>query len=49
MTGGLTFTAGANGTTTLTVQGKLSDLNQALEGLTYIPTPGFSGADTLSI
>ncbi|HEV8066487.1 MAG TPA: hypothetical protein VGP76_02035 [Planctomycetaceae bacterium] len=49
MTGGLTFTAGANGTTTLTVQGKLPDLNQALEGLTYIPTPGFAGSDALSI
>jgi hypothetical protein len=49
MTGGLSFAAGANGTATMTVQGKLSDLNQALEGLTYIPTSGFSGVDILSI
>ncbi len=49
MTAALNFTAGANGTSTFTVQGKVSDLNQALDGMTYLPTTGFSGADALTI
>ncbi len=49
MTAALNFTAGANGTSTFTVQGKVSDLNQALDGMTYLPTTGFSGADSLTI
>jgi hypothetical protein len=49
MTAALNFTAGANGTSTFTIQGKVSDLNQALDGMTYLPTTGFSGADSLTI
>jgi hypothetical protein len=49
LTQGLNFTDGANGTATLTVQGKLPDLNRALEGMTYLPSAGFSGADSLTI
>jgi hypothetical protein len=49
ITQGLTFTDGANGGASLSVQGKLADLNRALEGLTYLPNPGFAGAETLTI
>jgi hypothetical protein len=48
-TAALNFTAGANGTSTFTVQGKVSDLNQSLDGMTYLPTTGFSGPDALTI
>lgn len=46
---GLTVTAGANGTSTITVQGTLADINAALEGLLYTRTAGVYTADTLSI
>ena len=48
-TTGLTFTAGGNGTASMTVTGDLSDINSALAGLTYTANSGYSGSDTLSV
>jgi hypothetical protein len=47
---GLTFTAG-DGTAdaTMTFRGTLTDLNAALQGLRYDPTPAFSGSDALNL
>ncbi len=49
ITQGLTFLDGANGAASLTVQGRLPDLNRALEGMTYLPNTGFAGAETLTL
>lgn len=46
---GLTFTAGSNGSASMTVQGTLANLLAALNGLVYTPVPGYTGPDTLSI
>src|SRR3954451_23672129 len=46
---GLTFTAGADGTSSMTVNGTISALNGALQGLTYAPSANYAGADTLSM
>jgi hypothetical protein len=35
--------------TTVTIQGQLSDLNVALNGLTFTPTAGFSGSASLAV
>jgi hypothetical protein len=48
-TTGLTFTAGANNSSSFTVTGTLANLNAALNGLTYKPTTGYSGSDSLAI
>ena len=48
-TTGLTFTAGANGSASMTVTGTISNLNAALTGLEYIPTTGFYGTDSLTL
>src|SRR5262249_6144813 len=48
-THGLTFKEGKNGTATLTIAGTLTNLNTALNGLTYKPTTGYAGADSISI
>ncbi len=48
-TGGLTFTAGANGGASFTVTGSVANLNAALNGLTYRPTANYAGSDTLAI
>ena len=48
-TTGLTFTAGGNGTGTMTIQGALSDINTAFDGLAYAPTANYSGGDSLAI
>ena len=48
-TTGLTFTAGANGSSSFTVSGTVTNLNLALSGLTYQPTSGFSGLASLTI
>ncbi len=48
-TSGLTITAGANGSATVTVTGSVANLNAALNGLTYKPTSGYTGADSLAI
>jgi Malectin domain len=48
-TTGLTFSSGANGTSSMTVTGTLANLNAALSGLTYKPASGYAGSDTLAI
>jgi hypothetical protein len=50
-TAGLTFTAGSNGSSSLTVQGTLANLDAALNGLTYSPPANLTnnGSDTLSL
>jgi hypothetical protein len=48
-TSGLTFSAGANGASSMTVAGTLANLNAALNGLIYAPNSGYSGADSLHI
>jgi len=48
-TNGVTITAGANGTNSITLQGTLSDLNAALEGLTYQPAQNLTGPVTLAV
>jgi hypothetical protein len=45
---GLSFTAGANGTSSFTVSGTVTNLDSALDGLVYQPTTLYSGADTLA-
>jgi len=47
-TTGLTITAGANGTSTMTFTGSPANINNALNGLTYTPTTGYNGAATLT-
>jgi hypothetical protein len=47
--GGLTFTAGANGTASFTVTGSVANLNAALNSLTYRPTANYAGSDSLAI
>ena len=48
-TTGLTVTAGANNSATVTVTGTLANLNTALEGLVYAPMSNFNGSDTLTV
>jgi hypothetical protein len=48
-TAGLTFVAGANGSAAMTVQGTLANLNNALNGLTYVSTKYYNGSDTLTL
>jgi hypothetical protein len=48
-TTGLTITAGSNGSASMTVSGTVINLNAALNGVTYRPTSGYSGTDTLAI
>ncbi len=48
-TSGLTITAGANGSSTVTVTGSITNLNAALAGLTYKPASSFTGADSLAV
>ncbi len=48
-TSGLTFTAGTNGSASMTVTGTVSNLNAALAGLTYTPKTGYSGSDSLTM
>ena len=48
-TTGLGFTAGANGTATMTFTGTIANLNNALSGLGFLPTLNFTGAATLTI
>jgi len=43
------LTGSGNGTGALTYTGTVSDLNQALNGLTYAPGAGYSGNATLSV
>jgi Kelch motif len=46
---GLSFTAGSNGSSSMTVKGTLANLTAALNGLVYSPTTGFSGHDSLKV
>ncbi|NGZ05936.1 MAG: hypothetical protein G8237_06220 [Magnetococcales bacterium] len=46
---GVTITAGADGSATLTMQGTLSQLNTALNGMIYTPTANDSGNETLTV
>jgi hypothetical protein len=46
---GLTTISGTNGSASLAVRGNLNDLQQAVNGLTYIPNTGTSGVDVLTI
>ena len=48
-TTGLNFTAGANGSSSVTVSGTVADLDSALDGLVYQPTTLYSGADSLAV
>ena len=45
----LSITGGANGTSTVTVQGTIADINTGLNGTTYAPTANFNGAAQLTI
>jgi uncharacterized delta-60 repeat protein len=46
---GLSIDAGANNSASITVRGTLTALNAALSGMTYMPTSGYTGMDSLSI
>ncbi|MBF0146530.1 MAG: tandem-95 repeat protein [Magnetococcales bacterium] len=46
-TTGLSFTAGANGSATMTVTGTVSAINNALNGMVYQPNGHYFGADGL--
>jgi hypothetical protein len=46
---GITVVSGTNGSATVAFRGNLNDLQQALNGLTYIPKAGWSGIDVLTI
>jgi VCBS repeat-containing protein len=48
-TTGLIITSGANGSSSVTVQGTQAAINAALQGLAYLANLSFSGSDTLSI
>jgi Ca2+-binding RTX toxin-like protein len=48
-TNGLTFANGSNGTANLTVRGTLTDINSALEGLSFNPTAGYAGNARIQI
>ncbi len=48
-TTGLTVTGGADGSSTVTVQGTLADLNDALNGLAFNPTGGHFGSASLQV
>jgi hypothetical protein len=48
-TAGLTFSAGANGSASMTINGTLANLSAALNGLQYTPKTGYSGSASLTI
>ena len=48
-TKGLTVSAGANGSASLTVKGTLTNLNAGLNGLKFTPTAGYFGSASLTI
>jgi hypothetical protein len=48
-TTGLSFTAGANGSSSFTVSGTVTNLDSALDGLVYQPTTLYVGADSLAV
>ncbi len=48
-TTGLTFTSGTDNSASFTVSGTVSNLDAALNGLTYQPATNYLGGDTLSV
>ncbi|HEV8069000.1 MAG TPA: hypothetical protein VGP76_14785 [Planctomycetaceae bacterium] len=48
-TNGITFTAGSNNSASMAVSGTLANLNAAINGLVYLPTSGYTGADSLQL
>ena len=48
-TTGLTFVAGSNGASSLTISGSASALNAALDGLVFRPVPDYYGNATLQV
>jgi hypothetical protein len=48
-TNGLTFSAGSNGSASMTIEGALPNLNAALIGLTFTPSTGYSGSASLAV
>ncbi|MEM1107089.1 MAG: LamG-like jellyroll fold domain-containing protein [Planctomycetota bacterium] len=48
-TTGLTFVEGSDGSTAFVIDGTESDLNAALDGMTFTPDAGFNGAVTLEM
>ena len=48
-TTGLSFINGSNGTSTFTFNGTESDINTAMEGMTFTPNADFNGAVTLNV
>jgi hypothetical protein len=48
-TSGVTVTAGANDSSSMTVSGTLANLNAALNRLVYTPNVGYSGSDSLHL
>jgi YVTN family beta-propeller protein len=48
-TAGLSFSAGSNGSGSMTFTGSIADIDAGLAGLTYKPAVGFVGLDTLSM
>jgi ELWxxDGT repeat protein len=48
-TAGITFVSGNNNQPSMTIEGTLGDLNNALNGLTYTPQLDYNGPDTLNI
>ncbi|MEM6471421.1 MAG: LamG-like jellyroll fold domain-containing protein, partial [Planctomycetota bacterium] len=48
-TGGITFVENSDGSASMTIEGTESDLNAALEGLTFTPDADFNGSVTLNV
>jgi PKD domain len=48
-TSGLKIVSGSNGSSSITVQGTLANLNAALSGLKFTPATGYSGAASVSV
>jgi YVTN family beta-propeller protein len=46
---GLTFSGGSDGSGSMTFTGAVSDINTALDGLTYEPATGYAGSDALDV
>ena len=47
-TTGLTITGGANGSASVSFSGTAANINNALNGLTYVPTANYNGASVLT-
>ena len=47
--GGLTFTSGGNGTGSMKFTGTVANINTAMDGMSFDPTPAYSGAASLQI